>query len=364
MVRNVLYASHTPALKGSAVSLFHVMQGIDRARFQPVAAFSKDGYLAGRLEAEGIKCHIVKNRGLLGWRLIGETLNILERERIALVHLNSAVPFCKYVGIAARIRRIPVVWHIREDPAGKRVRRLKKWIKRLSTRIFVVSSELEKAFEGCDSVTKIYNGVDIEKFKPEIESGHFRERFGIPNDAFVFGMVGTIERRKGSLLFLQAAECLLEAGHNAFFMIVGDGLKDDVGKLHAFLEQRRVLSGRTILSGHLENIPEVMTGMDVLVMPSLWEGFPRSLIEAMACGTPSIATDVGEIPWIIEDGKSGFIIPKDDLGSLSAAMKMCLERREALPEMGMRARERIGGEFTIEKHVQTVQSEYGKILGL
>jgi glycosyltransferase involved in cell wall biosynthesis len=113
-----------------------------------------------------------------------------------------------------------------------------------------------------------------------------------------------------------------------------------------------------VLTGRLDDIPQVMAAIDVLVMPSLWEGFPRSLIEAMACGRAAIASDVGEIPYILEGGASGRLIPRGDLPALIQAMEDLGARKDSLPELGMRARERVMAEFTLERHVKLMQDEY------
>ncbi|MHC1743011.1 MAG: glycosyltransferase family 4 protein [Syntrophobacteraceae bacterium] len=361
-MHNVLYASHTPALKGSAVSLTQLILGLDRTVYRPVAVFSKNGTLVRQLSENGVSTHVLARKGWLGHRLLRDVLRVIDEEHVRLVHLNSAVPFCKYVGIAAKLRRLPVLWHIREDPDGARVRRLKKWIRRLSDRILVVSSELEMAFRGEGRVVKVYNGVNIRDFRPDLNGSLFRERFGIPGSAFVFGIVGTIEERKGTLEFLKAARRLTDEGMDARFLVVGDGMPDDEHQVRDYLKDQASLAERVVLTGRLGDIPEVMAAIDVLVIPSLWEGFPRSLIEAMAAGKPAIATDVGEVPWMIEDGKSGFLIPRGDRDALQRAMRRAVEHRTGLKEIGLRARAKAEREYSIEHHVQAVCRQYEELL--
>jgi glycosyltransferase involved in cell wall biosynthesis len=358
---SILYVSHTPALKGSAISLGQLILGLDRARFKPVAVFSKPGYWADHLKEQGIRTHVLRDRGFLGWRLISTAKAFMDRVGVDLVHLNSAVPFCKYVGMAARLRRTPVVWHIREDPRSKRVRRLRKWIHLLADRVIVVSTELEQAFGGYP-VVKIFNGVDTERFRPDLSGNGFRDRFGIPREAFLFGVVGTVEERKGTLTFLTAAESVLQSAPDARFAVVGDGMPEDMDRVRRFLAGRDALGSRVILTGRLDNIPEVMAGLDVLVMPSLWEGFPRSLIEAMACARAAIASDVGETPFILEDGKSGLLVPRGDQAALVQAMRRCLWEREAMKEMGLRARQRVLARFSLQGHIGLIQARYEELL--
>jgi glycosyltransferase involved in cell wall biosynthesis len=328
-----------------------------------VVVFSKPGYLVDDFAARGVPCRVLTGRGLLGWRLVRQALAAMDEERVDLVHLNSAVPFCKYVGVAAWIRGLPVVWHIREDPRGKRVRRLKKWIRRLADVVCVVSTELEVCFKDC-RVVKIFNGVDVEKFRPGVESEELRARFGIPKDAFLFGAVGSIEERKGTLVLIRAVEELLQEGQDLYLLLVGEGMPMAEHAVRDYLSVRPWLAARVVLTGKLRDIEQVMAAIDVLVMPSLWEGFPRSLLEAMASGKPGIATEVGEIPYMLDGGRCGLLVVPGDLRSLVQAMGRCLSQREFLSEMGKRARRRVLEEFALEKHVTRVQDVYGSLLGV
>lgn len=361
-MKRILYVSHTPERKGSAVSLHQLMRGLDRSRFAPVAAFSKPGPLVDALKTDGVPAHVLRRRGPLGLGLIREALTLIRSERIALVHLNSAVPFCRYVGIAAKLARVPVVWHVREDPRGKRVRRLKKWIRLLADRIFVVSSDLEAAFAPSPKVRKIFNGVDTTEFSPDVEGGEFRARFRIPADALVFGMVGSIEPRKGQLDFLRAASLLPLADDNVCLAIVGSGKADDERSVADYLAGNPAVAARTVCTGRLQDVSGAIAALDVLAIPSYWEGFPRALIEAMAAGKPAIASDVGEMPHIVRDGVTGWLVPCGDIERLADAMRGCLAERTRLAAMGNQARARAVAEFSLGAHVATVQGQYDELL--
>ncbi|MBI5190018.1 MAG: glycosyltransferase [Nitrospirae bacterium] len=361
MPTSVLYVSHTPEFKGSAVSLYQLMTGLDRARFRPVAAFSKPGPMVEKLTSIGVPAYVLARRGLLCIGLVREAMRLIKAEGIGLVHLNSAVPFSKYAGIAAKLSGVPVVWHVREDPEGSRVRKNGPWVRLLSDRIFAVSTDIEVYFSSSGKALKIYNGVDTDVFRPGLDGGSFRDRYGIPVNAFVFGMVGTIEPRKGVLSFLEAAETLLAARPSAWFLIVGSGQRENEDELLKYLEARPALKARTTLAGRVTDVPLAMAALDVLVMPSLWEGFPRALIEAMACGRPSIATQVGEVGNILEDGRTGFVIPKAEVSAISGAMLRCMEMGDDLLEMGRLAREAAVERFGIKRHIDLVMDEYDKI---
>lgn len=357
----ILYVSHTPEHKGSALSLYHLLRNLDSSRYQPVAAFSKPGPLVRQLQEESIPAWVLRRRGLLGLGLIHEAYELIKRESIGLVHLNCAVPFCRYVGIAARLAGVPVVWHIREDPNGKRVRRLKVWIKMLAHRIVVVSLELAQSFSGSPKVVHIPNGVDLNAFTPDISGAEIRSRFGIPPQAFVFGVVGSIEPRKGQLFVMEAMNSLLPAHPEIWLLVAGSGLPEAEKDLALYLDEHPALKGVTTLAGRLSEMPEVMASLNVLILHSTWEGFPRVIIEAMAAGRPAISTPVGDVPEIMHDGVEGWLIPMNDMGALTAAMERCLADKDRLKRMGQSAAQ-TAQRYSIESHVKLVQEQYETLL--
>lgn len=359
----VLYASHTPDLRGSAVSLYELVTHLGRSRFSPVVVFSKHGQLEEQLKAQGIRAEVLLRRGPLKWKLVLDALRLMREENIDLVHLNSAVPFCRAIGIAARIAGVPVIWHLREGPSDKRLRRLKKWITLLSQRIVVLTSEQEDFFAPNHKVVKIYNGVDLNRFNPELNGQLFRSQYGIPSDAFVFGMVGSIEPNKGQIRFLRAAASgVMQHDPSVHFLLVGAPTVDDeLRQVKDFLQEHPDLSARTHLVGKQQDIPAVMAALDVLVVASERECFPRSIIEAMACGRPVIATSVGEIPRMVDDDVNGYVVEKGNIESLARRMADCVEQKENTKKMGLAARKK-AEQFSMRAHVDTVQREYDALL--
>ena len=360
----VLYVSHASAYHGAVMSLFQLVKGLDRTRYTPLAAFSKKGAVIDALRERGVDARVLSRRGVLNIGLINEARRLIRDEGIGLVHLNNAVGFCKNVAIAAKLSGAKVVWHVREDPNSARLKRLKPWIRLLADRVMVVSTELEESFRKTGKAVKIYNGVDTDEFSPGVDGAPFRERYGIGKDVFLFGLVGTIEPRKGTMQFVRAAEELIREHPDCGFLLVGSGLPEYEDELKRFLDERPGLRERTFLTGRIKEVPEAMAAMDVLVMPSSWEGFPRAVIEAMSSGRPVLATAVGEVPWIVDDGETGFILPSRDVDALTAAMKRCVGMGGALKAMGMKGREKAVRLYNLEAHVGHVQDEYMKLCGV
>lgn len=359
--RNILYVSHTADLRGSAMSLRELMLNLDRDALQAHALLSKHGPLEEVLTHAHIPFAVLAERGLFKLKRITAARRHMRRQRIDLVHLNSAVPFCRDIGIAAKLSGIPIVWHIREDPESKRVRRLAKWIRLLADKIIVVSSDLEAYFQSSGKVVKVYNGIDLDRFSPEGNKGGWREQLGIGVNDFVFVMVGTIEERKGQHLAIEVASHLANARHTFHVIIVGSPLTQaDQDRIDAILARHPAVAAITHWVGRQVDVAPILRSANCLMLPSTWEGFPRTVAEAMACGLPVIATRVGELPWMVDDGVEGLLIPPSDSAALEAAMARMVGGAD-VASMGQHAHFRALA-WSTATHVEAIGALYKTLL--
>ena len=122
------------------------------------------------------------------------------------------------------------------------------------------------------------------------------------------------------------------------------------------------LQSKVIFTGFREDVPEILNAMDIFVLPSLKEGFSRSIIEAMAAGKPVIATSVGGNSEADVDGVTGFIIPPNTPQSLAERMIELLDDRNKMQNMGKKGRKRVEENFTAENYVENIEKIYNEIL--
>ena len=186
---------------------------------------------------------------------------------------------------------------------------------------------------------------------------------GISDDAVVIGCVGCLEAVKDPVNLVAAVATIgdsnPEIGNRIHLVIAGDGsLKDQIEEL----AERNGLSDRLRLMGRQNDMPEILAALDVFVSPSFAEGFSNTILEAMACRLSIVATDVGENTRLVEDGKTGRIVPPANPELIGAAIAEYCRTPERIRSDGAEARRRIEREYTIDRMVSDYQSVYDRCL--
>jgi glycosyltransferase involved in cell wall biosynthesis len=193
---------------------------------------------------------------------------------------------------------------------------------RLVNGVIAVSDETARSFRETvghvdDGVTVVCNAVDTERYPAPIDRRALRAQLGFEPQDHVMTMVGTFKRQKGHTYLLDAAASVTGQLANLHIILVGDGeLAEDVRARVAALG----LDGRVHLLGTRRDVPQLLAASDSFVLPSLWEGLPVALVEAMASRLPVIATDVSGTSEVMVAGVTGWIVPPADAAALARAM--------------------------------------------
>jgi glycosyltransferase involved in cell wall biosynthesis len=188
--------------------------------------------------------------------------------------------------------------------------------------ICVCKSDYDKAIAAgvatIDRTSIVYNGIEVDKFSRPIDRVIARKIFNLDPTEFVFGNVGRLHEQKGHKFLLQAFATI---NAQARLVIIGDGrLRDELMILANQLE----ISDRVSFLGARADIHEFLSAIDIFIMPSLWEGQPIALLEALAIGKPSIASAVDGIPEIIVNGANGYLVNPKDVAGLAAAIDLAI----------------------------------------
>ncbi|MGC8977344.1 MAG: glycosyltransferase [Candidatus Ratteibacteria bacterium] len=193
----------------------------------------------------------------------------------------------------------------------------------------------------------ISNGIEIPE---KIEN--------LKKDYLVIGSIGNLRKAKGYFNLIKAAKIVVKKNKNVKFYIIGEGeLKDEILKMI----KDEGLDNFFILTGYVENIYNYLKIFDIFVLPSLWEGCPVSLLESMGYGIASIATNVGDTPYIIENGKDGFIVGKNDYKKIAEKIIYLIENEDIREKIGNNAREKIKKSYSAEDMVKKYENLYKQL---
>jgi glycosyltransferase involved in cell wall biosynthesis len=245
-----------------------------------------------------------------------------------------------------------------------------KWTLETADVVTAVSRDIARKIEllsGRDDVAVIYNAVNPEVFKPVFskEGENRKSTLGIQPDEVVLGFAGELREKKGQQFLLQALTKVREK-RPACLLIIGEVRASQEGILQAYKLQNPDLAQRIIITGHLpdpEAVAQHLQLCDVYLQPSLWEGLPNALLEAMACGCGCIASDAGGIPEIITHGKDGFILSRSQLHRLGEAVLEYLDLpEETKQEIAKAARDRIYTTFSPTQEKSYLQAVLNRLI--
>ena len=163
----------------------------------------------------------------------------------------------------------------------------------------------------------IENAIDPTRYAPAVSLTEAKSALGLDPDRLVVGYVGRLAEQKGIEYLLQAAQQVLASNENVLFVLVGEG--DLEGAARRTVESLGI-EGQVLLAGYRTDVPQVLAALDVFVLPSLYEGMPYTLMEAMAAGRAVIATDVAGNRDLIRHGETGLLVPPGRAHKLASAI--------------------------------------------
>ncbi|MFO7870639.1 MAG: glycosyltransferase [Kiritimatiellia bacterium] len=361
---NVLFSSISGEMSGGGQkSLLLLLERLDRTRFKPFLACTGDGELAEKARAMDISTAVIAAPPLRNMS-VSSVLNarrFIRSRGIDLVHTDHPRQ-AFYFGLAARICRVPHVWHARVSDSQHRL--LERFLFGLSDRVIAVSKAASGRFAGFpgSKVRLIYNGIDVGTFQVREARMEIRKEFGLEGK-LVVGTVGQLIPAKGHGRLIEAVPAINRALEQAVrFLVVGRGESDYEEALRAKAAELGV-EKTVVFVGYRRDIPAVMNALDVVVLATEHkEGLSRVILEAMAAARPVVATDIGGNPEIVADGKTGILVPPADTGALADAVVGILSDAAKQHAMGERGKRRVEAEFSLTDNVRRIQQVYDELL--
>lgn len=332
-----------------------------------VVCLIRGGQLEQEIQDMGVPVVVLGRSGKYSLGLLWRLIRWLRHERADIVHthLFTADAYGRVAARFAGARGVYSTVHSTNIWQG-RLHRTVDWLLALvSTKVIAVSGIVAQVLRDhgripASRVVVIENGIDLLRFSGATGEG-VRAEFGVPDGVLLAGLVGRLHPAKGHADLLCALAQLSAEGIEMRSLLVGSGeLHDEI----AADVERRGLQSQVILTGQRADIPRLLAALDVLVMPSRWEGLPMTLLEAMALGKPIVATGVGGIPDVITDGQEGLLTPAGDIEALTNALRRMVTDAGLRQRCGERARETLFSRYDVRRTSQAYESLYARRLGL
>ncbi|MGH8281719.1 MAG: glycosyltransferase [Gammaproteobacteria bacterium] len=357
MIR-VLHISSSLEIGGAELFLERLIGTMDSTRFShSVVTLFNMGKVGEHLRAHGINVTVLETRKAVPFMGLWRLRNIIRTEKPDLIQswlYNS--------NIAASLARIltgircPLIWNVRHsldawqaEPWDTRFTiRLGGILSRTPTQVIFNSGRAVGQHERYgyrkDRAVVIPNGIDGAHFYPdEGKRADMRARLGLDESDVVVGTLGRFHTLKNQVGFLRAAHSMLGQRADLRFVMAGGGVTPDNGHLIRLIRELE-LSDRVLLLGEVDETAALLNAMDIFVSPSLAEGFPNAVGEAMACGRPCVVTDAGASAELVSD--AGIVVPRDAPQALAdAVVGMVNAGRERRHDLGVLARQRILQEY-------------------
>jgi glycosyltransferase involved in cell wall biosynthesis len=351
----------------------------------PIVCTFKDGPLRQEIEALGVPVIVLSGRRhkLLAFPLFILLAEVVRQYQVDIIqtHLLRSLDFLVLtLRWSTGLRKI--YWTIHNHNFTLQAHHLHqhKWLlrpKRLTHRLLyllgalwidgfiAVSEDVETAIlrdigSVGHKITVINNGVDVQRYGRPVDRAAIRRELNLAGDAQLLIMVGNYKEQKGHRYLIEAMPPLLESYPDLHLILVGDG-----GIRHELEEQVHAdgLSNQIYFLGSRSDVPELLAASDYFVLPSLWEGLPMALIEAMASSLPIVATEVSGSKQVMIPGETGLIVSPGDANELEEALSFLLAETHRAKAMGVAARQRVSAEYSAQKQAEEHLALYNAPIG-
>jgi glycosyltransferase involved in cell wall biosynthesis len=396
-----LEASSGQVVGGSLTGMLELVAGLDRARYSPTIVLYEEKPVTRQLRAQGIPVRIFSKRRLpkehalqekpvyqrakgypsvtpllrslrAAGTFLFETLPaalrlaaVFRDEQPDLIHVCNGFRGNLDAIVAARIRGIPCIVHCKGFDKHSYFERL--FAPGVAAAVcMTVAIEDHCRAEGvrAPEYHVIYDGLDLDRFRPTRERSDVREELGIAGDAPVVGVVGNIQEWKGQHVLLQAMVDVVRDVPDAVALVVGGAHRS--GRAYADSLRRFVTANglvkNVVFTGARQDVPDVMNAMDVFVHTSVrGEPFGRVIIEAMSVNRPVVATRAGGVPEFVHDGIDGVLVAPGDAAELAGVLRRLLRDEELRRRLADGAGAAVKN-FSLDHHVEEMTRLYDRIL--
>ncbi len=364
----ILYVSTSTTVGGAEKTLYTIATLIDPKRHQVVGVVSlkPEGAYADKLKRQGIPTQSLDLAGAPRSADAKRLAAIIERERPDLVHavMYQAIQLCRLakprVSLPFKLVASPRV-NYRSRSWWTRL--VDRWLKERDD-LLIAECEASRHFlvermgYSPSKVITIRNGVDLAGWPAsKIDRQKKRMELRLNSGELLLGAVGRLDKQKGFSILIEAMAQL--KGSPLRCAILGEG--PERASLEALVRKNH-LEKSVWLLGEKADIPSWLSALDLYCLPSLWEGLPNSLLEAMALGLPVVASKVDGVPEAVQEGRDGVLVPPGKPAALAAVLRQLIDEPARRDALGRAARATISERFTLRRMLDEYQAAYATLL--
>jgi glycosyltransferase involved in cell wall biosynthesis len=385
---------HSPDIGGAETSIVTLGKHIDRSQFSITVILPSEGSFSRELDKIGIYAKVIYLPiGLLRLKrgdvfpslvfilaylfyiqfFLMKLFIYLRKNRFDLVMTNTVKAHI-YGSIVASLCRIPVIWRFHDilsptDFSPFLIRIIILFGRWFPKRILAVSKVTKEylARNGLkdDKIEIIFNGIDSELFEIKDVSKDIRRELKIEGKTKLIGCIGRIIPEKGQKSFLLSIPGVIKKYPEAFSLIIGDVFLKEEAYKEELLEiiKKNGLEERIKFMGFRKDIGDVIRSLDLVIFPSVaQEAFPLSVLEAMALGKPVIASNIGGVSEMIEDGITGMLIEPNHPEQITDRILHLLSNQEIYSSIAQKAKEVVTERFSLQKYVAAMEEAFTRAL--
>ena len=378
MPAKVLHLITRLDLGGAQQNTLHTVRHLNRASFEPVLVCGRGGQLDGEVFSDPTLRTVFVDSLLRDISPLHDLLAVLELTRILLAEkpeiLHTHSSKAGILGrLAALFAGVPIVIHTYHgfgfhDRQPSAIKALYVFLERVCARItnalvFVSRSNIAYAVEhglvSPHDAVLIHSGVKLSGLPAPVDAAKLKMSAGVGMHKLLVVSVGNLKPQKNAADFVSAAAQVIADVPEARFVYIGDGPQRRALEARAFALG---LEGKVLFLGWRRDAAQWLAAADVFVLTSLWEGLPRSLVEAMKSGLPAVCYATDGVTDLIKDGENGYMVEPGDHAALAAHVSTLLNNEPRRKALGAAAAAAIGPEFDIDGMVREQESLYARLL--
>lgn len=366
--KRILHAIRQGKVGGGETHVLDLVNTLDKEKYESIILSFTNGPMVDKLRADGFNTFVIETEKPFNFTVWNKVKELIFEQKIDLIHAHGTRANSNTF-FSSKLLKLPLIYtvhgwsfHPDQNRIVKFIRtQSEKFLVNIATKTICVSqsnlAEGQSKFK-MRNATVISNGINRLKFDPNLNYKDVRGEFGINNNILLVGYIARITHQKSPLIFIKAIAAIKDK-ENIKFLIVGDGdLKKEMISLAKHLNVEKFI----VFVDFRNDIPDILNAIDIFCLPSLWEGLPIALLEAMSMRKAIIASEIDGITDLIVDEENGLLIKPNNVDNLTSAIIRLQNDTTLRNKLGFEAEKTVKEKFNISLMTNKIEIIYNEIL--